>query len=77
MISEADTAPIEPVSPEDCDHLFPNVSDSRSDTARGAEESNGAGVERTEEQGPQSKRFRVDRETEVEVVTGAGEEAAP
>ena len=77
MISEADAAPIEPVSPEDCDHVFPNVSDSRSDAARGAEEERGAEDERTEEESPQRKKFRVDRDTEVEVVTGVAEEEEP
>ena len=63
MISEADTAPNEPVSPEDCDHLFPNVSDSRSDTARGAEESSGVGGERAERE---SRRVRDLGWTEIQ-----------
>ena len=56
-----------PVRPENEVHLYPNV-DSNGDSNGGAEGAEGA----TEE--PSTKRFRIDRDTEVEVSNRAVEE---
>ena len=57
----ADSAPELPVRPDAEEHLCPNV------RASGSEE----GAQRTDEEvGVKRQRVRLDRETEVEVVTG-------